>query len=489
MIDDRRAKLTESGKREAWFRGQLYHLLRPDAQSRIYWSIHDWKHDHPEDSGPFVINAHRGLGKSFLLILLAIERALSGPNQFVRIAAPDREQCRSYARPIIRQILDQCPRELAPEKVDDVWSFKNPRWGQPGAVSELELVSCKDDAERQRGPRSDLIVVDEARNIVNLAYVLEDIFGFHFVGRERPLMVLCSTPPHSADHVYTKKYVEEAKVEGRYIEIPTFENKDWRPQDDRMLSKLVGGKKTIAWLREAHCQLQSDPERLIIPEIVEARSTVIVNTYERPQFFFPYMFMDTGWVDFTALIWAYPDWAEQLLIVEKTILVRRKNTGFIAELIRETERELYGEHGPAHGITRVGDLTPQQLDDLEIDHGVTVLPAIDRHDPDSTIATLRTRIQNHGLRIIESTSRGLIHQLENGVRDDKTGKIPRSQEMGHCDALMALAYGNRNVDYHANPDVRRPGYSVDSFYSLPMPKRTGSIQITRQPIVITRRPL
>lgn len=472
---------------EFWYRGDLSHLLRKDAQARAYRAIYDWKVQHPDEFGPFVLNCHRGMGKSFLLILLAIERALRDPNSLVRIGAPDREQCRSYARPILRQILEACPQEIYPTKVEDTWYFKNPRWGNPEAVSELWLISLKDDAEGQRGPRSDLIVIDEARNVENLGYVVEDILGWHFVGRNRPLMVLCSTPPESGAHPFSKVYVPEAQSDKRYIEIPVTENEDFRPQDKRALLKFCRGANSIAFKREGLCKLVSDPDRLIVSEFPEAQGEIVVSSWKRPEFFFPYLFMDTGWVDFTALIWAYPEWPSQHLIVEKTILVRKKNTGFIARLIKETEEELYGATGPYHQVQRVGDLTPQQLDDLEVDQGVTVLPAVDRHDPDATIAHLRTRIYERRIRIVEPTNRGLIYQLENGVRDPKTLKIPRTPELGHCDALMALAYGNRNVDYLANPFPRTRHFSTEKHYSQPLQEEDGPIRITRNPLWIHRR--
>lgn len=434
-----------------------------------------------------MVNTHRGLGKSFLGILLAIERALRYPNQQCRVGAPDRKQCGSYARPILRQILALCPPELQPRKVDDTWFFHNPRWNDPKALSELHLIGCKEDAESQRGPRSDYIFLDEVRNIENLDYVVVDIFGFHTVGRQNPLMVICSTPPDSGDHPFSAVYVPEAAQEKRYIEIPVTANKDWRSQDDRALAKLCRGKDTVAWKREALCQLESNPDRLICPEFMLLEDKIVVESHQRPDFFYPFMYIDTGWVDFTALVWAYVDWKEQLLIVEKTILFRKKHTGYVAKTIRETEKELYGDDGPYHPITRVGDLTPQQLDDLEIEYGITILPAKDRNDPDANIASLRTRIFEEKIRILRETNAGLISQLRNGVRNEKTGKIDRIPDKGHWDAGMALAYGVRETEYHTNPFPRAAMVYQNRFYGADYEKEPERLRITRNPIQITRR--
>lgn len=476
--------------RENWFRGQLYHLLRPDAQSRLYNFIKAWKARYPIFPGPLVLNCHRGLGKSHLLHLLAVERALEFPNQQVRLGGPTRKQISKVSKPIIRTILLSCPHELQPTLLDDTYSFRNPRWNDLNAVSELHLVSCKDCAESERGPRSDLVLIDEARDIANLEYVLDSVFGFHFVGREFPLEIISSTPPDSSDHPYSSRYVPDAAEEGRYIVIPVTENKDWRDQDDWALKKLCRGKETVAWRREALCKLESNPERMIVPEWSEEGTpeAIVVDEYQRPQHFFPYMCMDTGWVDFTAMIWFFVDWHKQIMVVERTELVRKKHTGFIAQLIKQTELELYGEIGPHHPITRVGDLTPQQLDDLEVQYGVTVLPAKERNDPDANISELRSKIADRKIRIIRAPNESLIYQLKNGTRDEETGKIIRTKTMGHWDAGMALAYGSKEVDFWGNPNPRA-SYNKETHFLAPNEKLDEPLTITREPLKITRHKL
>lgn len=403
------------------------------------------------------------------------------PFQQVRFGAPNAEQGRTFVLPIIQSILARCPVEISPEKVGMTWTFKNPRWGRSDATSQFHLVSCKDDAESLRGPRSDMVLLDEVRDIPNLQYVVEDVFGFHFVGRDDPIMVMCSTPPKTAGHAFTQLYAKEAEEEQRYFVCSVEDNPDWRQQDDKILSKLCHGKDTVAWRREALCHLVSDPEKMIVPEFLDAEKEIVVDDYPRPSHFFPWVFIDTGWVDFTAIIYAYVDWLASTLVVERTVLVRKKNTAEIADLIISNEKDLYGN--VAHQVTRVGDLTPQQLDDIESIYGVMIHDA-EKHDPDSCCAELRARVGKRKIRIIRDGNEGLIYQLRNGIRDDK-GRFARSEEMGHCDAIAALMYGNKFVDYHANPFPS--GYAIpnDVFVSR-REEDPQQLKITRFPLRIRR---
>jgi len=92
-----------------WRRGDLSHLLRPHGQHRAYGFIHRFTETRPHDMGPVVINCDRRMGKSFLLVALAIERCLRLPRQVVRYGSPTFVQTDEIVQPLIRQILDSCP--------------------------------------------------------------------------------------------------------------------------------------------------------------------------------------------------------------------------------------------------------------------------------------------------------------------------------------------------------------------------------------------
>src|SRR5207249_2295362 len=108
-----------------WRQGRLAHLLRPHGQRRAYEFIRTWNETRPDDMGPLVLNCHRRMGKSFLLVLVAIERCLRASNQVVRYGSPTFVQTAEIVEPLIRQVLETCPKELRPEKKGHNWLFRN----------------------------------------------------------------------------------------------------------------------------------------------------------------------------------------------------------------------------------------------------------------------------------------------------------------------------------------------------------------------------
>jgi hypothetical protein len=435
--------------RELWRRGDLSSFLRPHGQRQAYEFIHQWNRTRPDEMGPLVLNCHRRMGKSYLLVLLAIERCLRFENQIVRYGSPTFVQTQEIVEPLIRQILQTCPDDLKPEKKAHSLMFEN--------GSQLILIGCAESADNHRGKKSHVVILDECADIDNAKYIVESVFSWHFAGLERPLFVLSSTPPRIVDHPF-RTMAEEALRENRYLKITTSENADWSERDDRMLSAITHGKETTAWKREAECEFVTDAEILIVPEFAHVRNQVVVANHPWPTHFYPLASADVGYVDFFACLFGYVDFLEQKLIVEDEVVTKRKNTGEIVELIRAKEKALYGSH--PSDIRRIADATPREIADLtQVYH----LPfqAAERHDRESQLAVMRHNLAQ-GKIVIQERCRNLILQLGSGVRD-KNGKFERSETLGHCDAVAALVYMNRMASWHSNP-YPRSGFHIGGHF-------------------------
>ena len=477
------AALEKKHSEDRWYRGDLSHLLRPHAQQRIYSFTKKWKADNPKKFGPIVWNCHRGLGKSFALLLFCIERCLAMPDQQVRYGAPTGKQCASFVFPNLRRILSKCPKELLPTRRGSVLNFRNPKWGDAKAVSTLEIISCKEDAESQRGPRSDVVVLDECRDIKNFSYIVEDIFGFHRVGRPDPLMILSSTPPRTIDHPWARKYLEEASRSGRYICESADKNEDLTKDEIEELAEFCGGQDTDTWKREALCQLISDSKCLIIPEFVRNEGDIIVDSWQRPKWYVPHVCVDFGFMDYTAVLFGYIDFLQQCLVIEDEIVVNYRTTGEIAALWKAKENALFG--GTRFPVRRFGDNDLQSLHDLRRDHDLQISPA-DKYDKESACAKLRTVFMDRRIKI-HRRCENLIRQLRSGIRDDK-GNFERSETLGHCDAIAALIYLNRMINWQYNPIPPTERNVGTTWYADHKSKRmeVGNVRITREPMFVTR---
>jgi len=85
---------------EATFQGNLAWVCRRHAQLQCYEFTNSWKAAHPDEAGPIVWNCHRGMGKSFLGLLMCVERCLRLPNQEVRLARRRASRLRTSRFPI-----------------------------------------------------------------------------------------------------------------------------------------------------------------------------------------------------------------------------------------------------------------------------------------------------------------------------------------------------------------------------------------------------
>lgn len=469
-----------------WYLGELWYKLY-GSQLTVYQALEEWKSAHPDLAGPAVLNMHRAWGKTFFLVLMAIARCVKYPWQEVRYAAPGLGQCVDFVFPNLFKILTDCPRDLQPEKKEWTWTFRNPRWGDSDAYSKLFLIGCREHGNAHRGKRSDMIIIDECRDILNFEYVSTDVFGFHFATRDNPLMIMSSTPPKSPGHPFTNRYIPQAMADGRYFCCPTTENPDWRQQDDRMLEAICGGKDTVSWKREALCELVADDSSLIVPEYREHRDDIFVETYERPPYFFPRVSIDVGFTDFTGLLFGYIDWLRQRLVLEAEVCSPYLSDQDIVKLGRQKEDELWGGETPVHhfaSLRRFGDATQHTLLTLRKDYGYTV-KAAEKWDRDAAIINLRSKIQNGRLVILKKGCPVLDSQLRNCCWNERRTDFDRSAEHGHFDLGMALVYFNRMAEWRLNP---YPGKTWDL---TDMALKSGAnvlhqdMEVTKSPVQVT----
>lgn len=440
-----------------WLHGDLKYLLRPDGQSRLYDFVRSHQPTGEEESSnvqPVVVECHRRLGKSYSGIDVCVEEVIRRPGLRAMYVAPTEKQCSSIVYPNMEKLMRACPSFLRPRKSGRDFIFENPIWKQrPEVYGEKPLPSVLKvvgadyrDGDLLRGAWSDVVYVDEAGLIKKLRYLVEDVILFQFAGRQRPLLVLVSTPPRSGDHEFTQYFVKRAIEAGKYMKITVNDNKDWTDRDQNMLIEAIGGGPgSIAWRREALCESLSDPNYLVTPEFVHCKDKTVVDSYPRPEHKVAYVGVDTGWHDFTAFVYAYLDFDNQKLVAVHAECLRYANTAEVAGRMRELEYELF----PDANIRRFADAPAQQLDDFTRTHKLPMMAA-EKYDKFLTIAKLRENLQRDRIRLIAGSTEPLQWDLEHAIMKENRRDFERT-ERGHFDCGMAFAYLNRMVNWRNNP--------------------------------------
>lgn len=437
-----------------WHGGDLSWLCRPGGQEILYDFVHGCADKGGDTVSPIVLECHRRLGKSFVLLLLLVERALQRPGQQLVYGAPTYEQVATIVVPNMAILLQTCPESLRPKRSDYTWTFRNPTWPQGSPPSVLRAVGVDYmRGDRLRGACADAVALDEVRDMSEPRYLVEDVLLYQFVGRESPWIAMGTTPPRSGDHEVTAYFAPRAVRDGRYRKIPVTENAYWTETEERRLLEAIGGgKESISWRREALCETVGDENELIVPEFQRNELAVVVKEYPRPEYFYPHTCLDTGWNDWNAALEGYVDFKNQTLVIEDEIVMRYQSTGTIAAEINRKEAELWlvgGRWAGGKRPTRMGDLTEQALEDLRTDHKVSINPVV-KYDREAAIANLRTSIQNGKVKIFERC-KNLIYQLRNGIWNEARTQFERSERLGHCDALAACVYFHRMANWNGNP--------------------------------------
>ncbi|MDD1713543.1 MAG: hypothetical protein LUQ69_10300 [Methanoregulaceae archaeon] len=354
--------------------------------------------------------------------------------------------------PLLYQILTTCPHRLLPRRSGYEWTFRNPAWGDPTAYSTFRIAGVNwRRGDRLRGTWADAIFLDEVREIEDLRYIVEDVLIPQFVGRDDPLLLMDTTPPKTMDHPWVQYFLPRAIAEGRYIEIPGSKNPDFSERDKELVLQAIGGDpNSTAYQREIECRLITDPEDLICPEFVQRKSTIVVSDYKRPEYFVPYVCMDSGFdPDHTAILFGHVNWHTQILHIEAEIFRRRMTLADINKAVRGTEARLWGKK-PYHKARRIADIEKRGLADLARTFKLWFRPA-DKWHHEAGLAGLRTNLMLGKIRI-STSCKSLIHQLEYGIWNKNRTDYERTDEGGHWDAGQALIYLNKMVRWKENPN-------------------------------------
>ena len=448
LTEEQRKKLAATN--QLWRNGMLSFKLDP-TQKELYNLFYNSKHR------IMTWLLSRRQGKTYTLSVLALEQCIRKPNSVVKFVSPTKLQVNNNVRPILRQLLEDCPEDIKPEfrQKDYIYYFKN--------GSEIQLAgSDAGHAEKLRGGDSDIWFVDEAGSCSDLTNVVKSILlPTTLITNGKG--VLASTPPKEADHDFLK-YIEEADLRGSLIKKTINDNPRITPEQKQELIDELGGPNTEETRRELYCELIKDSTTSVIPEFDTELEKKIVKEWPRPPFFDAYEGMDTGGKDLTVVLYGYFDFRANKVIIEDETVINFQNKDmnieYLVKEINKKERELWtnpisGEY--KHPNIRVSDVSyiltqeiyNQSRKLFPVEQGISFQVA-KKDDADAMINFLRIMIGN-GQIIIHPRCVTLIRHLKNVRWDKQRKKFARSADDGHYDAVEALKYLVRTIEYKKNP--------------------------------------
>lgn len=436
---------------EFWRRGVLRYKCQPNAQTWMYDRAYEQRVMFPGEAEPLVFVCHRQLGKSHMSVLLCVEECLRSPGCTVNFGTDTVENSREIFEDRLNNVIGDMPPWISFWTRKNTFHFRCKHWPK-NIVSKVRLRGL--DYRRGdgiRGGNTGFFVIDEARNITHLQYVVKQVIMPMFRYQEHPMLILLTTPPDSMDHDFTR-YYRRAEKSGSLVVIPASKNPDWTSDDERrIIGEYEGGKQNIAWRREIECEMVPDTSRLVFPEWGASDGRYVVEHVPRPTHYRGYVALDMGWKDHTGAVLALYDFENRRICALDELFVNYVPTGELAELLaKKIEQTFPPEY--RRKLRILADSNALNLADFNValrEYGYRVHPAR-KYDREAAINNLRTGI-SQGRVIVQENCVELDHQLRNVIWNARRKDFERDKEHGHYDVADALIYLYRSVYWEENP--------------------------------------
>lgn len=448
---------------ELWRRGILLHKMH-SVQKEMFMI-----YEGADPRSTLVWLLARQSGKSYLLAIIALVEAIRNPNSIVKLLTDTKIHVQTIFEPLFREILEDCPEDVRPEYLPSKFIYVFPNG------SQIQMAGTDaNNAERLRGQKSTCILVDEAAFCNKLNYNVMSIL-FPTTTHTGGKIVLASTPPEEPDHEFIE-FLEIAEQENLLTKKTLYDNPLLSKEvKDSILNKFIGGASNPNFRREYLCDIIRDENRTVIPEFDDELCEKIVREYNKPPFYTPYVAMDLGFKDLTVVVFGYYDFKNDKLIIEDEIVKEGKDLKldkFSEEILQKEEmlwlNILTNETiKPEVRVSDVDYIVIQEINRASMNRlnfqAVKKAPGYKL----PLINQMRVMLQAEKI-IINPRCVTVIQHLKNGRWKDATAKddFARSPGLGHYDAIDALLYLIKSVNYTKNPYPSNYGRSGDStFYN------------------------
>lgn len=446
--------------RELWYRGTLTSWKLHSAQKKILSSYLS------QNKEITVIGCSRRFGKSFWLFVMAAETCMKTPNSIVKYVCPKKNMVKNILHPIFNELFKDCPAELKPEYKTNDYCYVFPNG------SQIQMAGTDNGHhETLRGSKSDLWIVDEAGFCDDLNYVVNTILA-PTTDTTGGRGIIASTPSKSSDHEFITDFWLPATHAGELIKYTIHDNplltKD-KVKD--IINRYPLKERDPEFRREYLCDIIQNDGNAVVPEFTEDLQEKIIKEVQKPPFFDSYVAMDIGGTDLTVLLFAYYDFKNARTVIEDELVFSKKGNsrfgsedkGFIvlpefrsdifAKLVKEKEEGLW-----SHPLTK--EMRPPYLriadnnnvyflNDLRNKYALSFIPTR-KDNRDAALNTMRVALAEERI-IIHPRCKTLIHHLKYGTWAKNKKDFTRTSENGHWDAIPALMYLMRNVQFNKNP--------------------------------------
>lgn len=252
-------------KAQLWRFGILRWKLH-EVQKKIYDQIQSL----PDDVREVLIFCARGIGKSYLAEVQAIEDCIRNPNVHVAIIGPSLKHCKDIVIPLMKLIIEDAPKGLIRQyRSTTAWHFSN------GSV--LSLGGFDTALESFRGRTLFNIYMEETgfstADQDEYNYILYSVLMSTLRSRVGGRIQHLTTPARLINHPLHIETLPKCKISNAFYKYTIEDNPMLtREQKDREIETL-GGIDSITVQRELFCEIKRDDSITVVPQF-DAKSHV-----------------------------------------------------------------------------------------------------------------------------------------------------------------------------------------------------------------------
>ncbi|MBN2840876.1 MAG: hypothetical protein JXP37_07990 [Coriobacteriia bacterium] len=502
-----------------WRAGSIRHIL-DDHQLRIYDPIRDWQTRRVNElrSGMmtgihrvFVVKAGRQVGKTHGTNTLKVETGLNQDGTCL-VATSTEVALKELVIPVIHSICSTAPDDLRPKFISHRWGMRAAFYF-PSTGFMMKLVGVDENPDGLRGPGlKGGALFTEAAFIQKLEYAYNSIVAPQFSRFPEADAIFESSAAKDPNHPFKRVFEPDAQRRRAYVFMTIDDNKTLSEEVKRELVESARAINPDDAEREYYCVETRDRSRVLVPEFDAERHVVAA---ARPAHACGIAAMDPGMRDLFFVGWGYWDAARAKLVVEHDWSGRNKSTGFVAQVIRDVEHELYGpcaelaaprrtlldpreelrrilrvlsgeeepDQGAGLGLTppveglcwwngyefdrnpvlRVSDTDARLIGDLNQDQGIQCC-ATEKDDAEAALYALRNAFRDDKIEI-NPRCVDLIRHLTVGQWNERRTDWQRYHDgmeaelYGHFDGVAMLVYMWRMVQTIRNWDPMPPKFT------------------------------
>lgn len=466
----------------AWSEGDLKWLLMPH-QVPAYEKYRAWEKLNPETQPGrypriFVLDIGKRWGKTSKRIVVRMEDCIQAPRRIgrpglYRYTTAFQKDIEEIVEELLPLLLESCPEHLRPEMKPAYRGRAAGLYFPNGSRIALAGLDKQPDALRGRGCDGDDL--SEAAFIKQLRYVAKNVLYHQYQQRPWARMCMESSAPKETDGEYDTEFVEDAKSRDAYVYATIDDNTALSEGEKEEFIRAAGGRDDPECQREYFNIRSRELSRAIVPEW---NDQTMVRSIPVPEHALTFVAIDPGSRDLCGILWGYVHYIEALLVIQRAWAERNASTADIAEVIRQTEEELWSdlswystaqlELKPAPYL-RTSDTNPRLLQDLSREHGIRVAPVkksgglggLQTELREAGVNSYRTAVKR-GQVVADPEAVEFIAHMNAGRWNDKRTDYERSERFGHFDLIDCGVIIHRT----AGPLISRDPFPPDYHHAV-----------------------